>query len=218
MNSTWEYDGVFPNGASNGNNFYGYDGIVAFAGNPYPAVIVDPSEASLHTGEQIEIIAYATNTIEYEWQQSSDNVNWATIAGETEPTLIRSYHHEAGVAGTYYYRVICYGLIGYTISESTRITVDYSPTTVTISSNATSVESPGNIYFIAAAYYADMLQWQHSFDGETWTDIFDETFTNYTAAFTDDDAGEHHYRCVASGLSGTVASTPITITVLIPNA
>jgi RHS repeat-associated protein len=118
----------------------------------------------------------------YQWQQSSDDVNWSSISGETDTSLSFS----SALTQTTYYREMVTETSSSTTTYSATATVNVnpppSPGTISPSSyNINYNTSPGEIT-CSSATGGDgnyTYQWQSSSDNSTWTSISGATSNYY---------------------------------------
>lgn len=212
----WDFNGVYPIGVdSSGSVFYGRRGIKAFAGDPRPGVVLSGSAVStLTTPDVWTVEGRAVNTVAYQWQVSTDGETWTDLPEKNKADLTVTYPHEAGISGSYYYRVLCYGWLGTAISSIARVDVTYHLPTIVVAASAQTVTAPGDVTFSATVDYTTTIKWQESTDGETWTDIEGEVSNSYTKSFTEtDEPGTYYYRAVVTGLGGYTTSEEFAIEV-----
>jgi len=146
-------------------------------------------------------ITLTGNTGNIQWQSSSDGSTWNNISGETTATLptgnlsVSTYFRAlvtSGVCATEASTVATVTVVPLTIGGSIS-----GSTGVCAGTNSTILTLTGNI--------GNVVKWQSSLDGTTWTDITN-TATTYTA--TNLTASTHYRAVVQSGLCGTIYSSP----------
>ena len=205
--------GLYPNDAITSKTFSGWKGLNAFAGNPLPSIQIVANREEIYTTESVEFTAHQTYAFYLEWQCSRDGKTWIVV-GDSTTAYTQTFPHTTETPGKYWYRCIALNSKGETCSNVIILTVNPRPPQVSITATATEIVAPGSATLAASSEYAESQTWQHSRDGETWTDIPDATDTVLIETYTLDDAGDHHYRCVAKGLANaSTTSNTITITV-----
>jgi hypothetical protein len=146
----------------------------------------------------------------YQWQISTDKINWSDIPGATSST----YTPGALSATTYYRRSASCGC-GTTYSNYISISVFgmFLPGAVgynqSICYNTVPTQLVGSTPTGGTGYYT--YQWQNSMDGSNFVDILGATGSVYTPpALT---TTTYYRRAVTSGIAGTVYSNIVTVTV-----
>lgn len=206
----WDYWGIFPNGVPTGSSpFYGRHGIKSYAGNPYPAGVVTADHTEAYAPDEVHMVCVAINTQTYQWQKSSDGTNWSNISGATTTEYTANYPFESGVAGDHYYRVLCTGWFGTVPTEAVKITVAYHAPVIEATTSTPRISAPGIVELSGTAQYASSYQWQQSSDGISYADIAGATTLEYSLAVIN--PGDMWYRCKATGLGGTVTSSPVRV-------
>lgn len=202
-----------------GANFSAWRGIKAYAGNPLPSILISAERESVLTTETIKLTANQSRASYVEWQTSRDQVLWVAV-GDISETYEEAVPHEAEALGNHYFRCVAVNMHGEKVSNVVTVTVTPRLPSITISAYPETVDIPGQSAIVASMdEYGTSLKWQHSEDGETYTDITGETDLTYIASYSDQDtAGTHYYRAIAYGL-GTAekASNAVTVEALVPN-
>ncbi len=211
----WDYLGMFPENVEDSGVFYGRHGILSYAGNPLPSVLISPASQTIETYADFTLRAVTTNTITFKWQTSKDGMTWEDLEGAKDYTYSNFVQHTAGAAGTTYYRLVCHGLVGITESKPVTVTVTYRVPTISITPNtAGDFFPPHTLTITSESGFTDSRQWYHSFDGEEWEPLPGATGNRYSVTFENEDAGTHQYKCIASGLGGSKDSNIVSITIL----
>jgi RHS repeat-associated protein len=126
---------------------------------------------------------YCSPAYSYQWQQSTDNVNFANITGETSQYL----YFTSGLTQTTYYRRMVTETHGPTTGYSNTATVfvypqlvggSISPSSQTINYNT--VPSQLTLSGVSGGTNSYTYQWQNSPDASGWTSISGGTGTSYT--------------------------------------
>ncbi len=154
-----------------------------------------------------------TGSYAYQWQQSSDNITWTSIGGQTAAT----YTVPTLTTMTYYRRMVTSGsYTGY--SNAIKIVVILSGGTISIgTTSVASGSSPGtfaNASSPSGGTGSFNYRWEQSTDNSTWTNIPSESAATCTVpALT---ASTYFRRMVLSGgyfaYSNTVLITVTTAT------
>jgi RHS repeat-associated protein len=150
-------------------------------------------------------------TFAYQWQQSTDNVNWTNISSATA----QNYTPGLLISTTWFRRTVTSN--GVTVqSNATAITVlaqlqagTISPSTLTVNYNT----SPGQLNGTAATggNGTFVYQWQQSSDNVNWTNIGSTTAQNYTPGLL---TSTTWFRRTVSSNGISVQSNTATVTVL----
>jgi len=148
-----------------------------------PASITVPYNSS--PGQLVSTGAFGGNgSYTYQWQRSSDNVNWIDISGATGAS-----YTPGDLIVSSYFRVVIFSLGSSANSVASLVTVLPSPVTpgmitpsgITIAAGATPgvlMAEPSSGGGCSGAY---SYQWQSSTDGVNFTSIGGATGQNYTA-------------------------------------
>lgn len=129
----------------------------------------------------------ASGTLSYQWQYSTDNLNWANVPSSPVGTNA-SYNADTIWVTTYYRRLTLSYLNGTSCPEpSNTITVSINQiNSVLIGSDQTlcTGEIPNTLSFVSMPSGSGNLtyQWQHSTNGTTWTNIIGGTGASLTSA------------------------------------
>jgi Immunoglobulin I-set domain len=190
------------------------DAVLTVSGS-LPLVDTQPTGAAIDSGQTAAFSAHATSdpagTVQ--WQQSSDGVSFADIAGETGDTLTTSVKHYAD--DNTWYRAKFSNVAGTTYGNAVLLTVNAERPTVTQNPVDHAALSGGSVTFSAAAAGdpSPTVQWQRSTDlGGTFTDIPGAAATDYT--FTPSQADDQGlYRAVFTSPGGSRTTTAATLTV-----
>ncbi|GAA3995088.1 hypothetical protein GCM10022408_01840 [Hymenobacter fastidiosus] len=155
----------------------------------------------------------ATGTFAYQWESSTDNATWATIAGATGAT----FGPGPLAATTYFRRQVTAGACGPFSSNVVTITVLPALTAGSIAANQTLCPgaTPAPLTSTAGAGGGTgsySYQWDSSPNNTTWTAIAGATGANYAPGPLT--ATTYYRRRVTSGACGTEVSPAVTLTVL----
>jgi hypothetical protein len=164
-------------------------------------------------GQPITLSATVSNnsgSATYQWQRSTNGMDWFDIAGETRLT----YNPLTILAGTTFYKVIVKNSLGTFTSTPAEILVIAVPT-VSITTTAAICQnlSPTLTAEYTAGFGTPTIQWQSSPDSTTWTNIATATAATYRPVTTT--AGKIFYRYIATftGSCPTFTSKGLAITV-----
>jgi hypothetical protein len=194
----------------------GYSDTITVSVVPTPSVLVTVDNAEICKGGNVTLTATVTGGlggVEYYWQESTDGIAWASIAGANTNVFTTP-----ALNANRYYRMATKGGEGCNVtSASTLITVVNDPSVSTQPQGFTECTGGTLQLIVVAAGGTPLLtyQWQKSDDGSTgWTDIAAATSTAYTpnSATT----GTFYYRVVVSAAGsgcGTVISNPVTVVI-----
>lgn len=138
-----------------------------------PIIVAQPNNIAQCVGgnEVLKVAISADLTVVYQWQQSSDNANWAHIKGATEAT----YTPESQNIGKIWYRVLIT-----TQGENAKAVASKSVEVKIVALPKLSVETISskalNSNLLLKAKRTGgagdcTLQWQVSENGSTWTNI-----------------------------------------------
>ncbi len=150
----------------------------------------------------------------YQWQSSTNNVNWVNITGQTN----KLYKPNA-IKVTTYYRVIIFSGAGCGSYTSNAVTIKVWPSIIKarISSNQsicynTPADTLRVVQLAQGGNTKFSYQWQSSNEGSSWVDIAGETGLKL---FTGPLTTAKYYRIVATSLfgCGSIASDSIKINV-----
>jgi photosystem II stability/assembly factor-like uncharacterized protein len=180
------------------------------------AITVQPADAVVVEGQDASFNVTASGTsLTYRWQTSHDGATWTDRTDSAGPTL--QIAAPALTDDGTQLRVIVSNALGSTTSAMARLTVQHVPAAPQFSlvPHALSVVAGRPATFEAQAFGtpAPEIAWQSSADGNTWTTIVDATQGNYTIAAATVQDGALQYRAVASNSVGSVASSPVTLSV-----
>jgi len=207
----WTLNGVYPDNFDQlVYSFYGRRGVTPNGYSPYPSGTIRVEKASVVTPGTCNMVCYAVNTFGYQWETSRNGTSWTKME-ETTNELSEYYQHKEGVGGDHYYRCICKGYLGEFTTDPVKIMVSYHLPEITIEADKTIVTAPDTIKITATSIYATSYQWQK--DG---VDIPGETSENLEVSFAYGEGGTYEYTCKATGLGGTVISSPISVIVSEP--
>ncbi|HQG76862.1 MAG TPA: DUF4082 domain-containing protein [Bacteroidales bacterium] len=152
-------------------------------------------------------------TYAYQWQSSTNNINWTNIAGATS----ESYLPPALTSSRWYRRIVTSGVFGTARSNEILITVYpvFSPGTIGSSQTICYNSAPSTLNQILSPTGGDgvySFQWQYSTDNISWINIPDATDSSYSPeALT---SGRWFRRNVISKDCGQLSSNPVRITVI----
>lgn len=148
-----------------------------------PIIVSQPNNITQCVGgnEALKVSVSANLSVVFQWQQSSDNVNWAHIKGANQATYTPESHN----AGKMWYRVLVT-----TQGESSRAVASNSaevkiaePTKISVETiSSKSVESCVTFKATHSGGAGKCsLQWQKSENGTSWTNIEGATSDVFTA-------------------------------------
>ena len=174
-------------------NTVGYSAVATvFVNPPFYVSSVTPLLEDIYTGTIPSAMTgpvvpanKCSLTISYQWEKSTDNMNWTDITGQTGATL--SFTSALTQTAFYRRRDMCGAAPSQQFSESNVIPV-YVHAYLTPGSLITPPSSinfntdPGNLNSVvpAGGICSQMTyQWQKSFDNVNWTDISGATSVNY---------------------------------------
>ena len=184
-----------------------------------PVITTQPSSQSLYRGDSTSLSISATTeygTLSYQWQSSTDNVNFTNITGATSTT----YTPDTDTVGTVYYRCIVTssdsGESKSATSNTAVVTINATPTaqiSVQPKSETILVGATHDVFVTATGGSLD-YQWYESSDGTTFTRIPGALFDSYT--IPTHTAGKAYYKCTITntlnGYTATVDTAVATIT------
>jgi RHS repeat-associated protein len=126
---------------------------------------------------------YCSPTYNYQWQKSTDNVNFTNISGETGQDIL----FNTGITQTTYYRRMVTETHGPTTGYSNTVTVLVYPQLVGGSISASSqtinfntIPSQMTLSGVSGGTNSYTYQWQSSADASNWLSIPGATATTYT--------------------------------------
>ena len=161
---------------------------------------------SVCSGTNSTVLTLSGNTGTIQWQSSTDNITFTTIAGATASTYTASNI----TATTYYRAVVTSGVCSSATTASVTITV--SPTSLPGSiAGATSVCSGTNSTVLTLSGNTGTIQWQWSTDNVTFFNIPSATTSTYSA--TNISVTTYYRAVVTSGVCSSATTTVSTITV-----
>ena len=161
---------------------------------------------SVCSGTNSTVLTLSGNTGTIQWQSSTDNITFTTIAGATASTYTASNI----TATTYYRAVVTSGVCSSATTASVTITV--SPTSLPGSiTGATSVCSGTNSTVLTLSGNTGTIQWQWSTDNVTFFNIPSATTSTYSA--TNISVTTYYRAVVTSGVCSSATTTVSTITV-----
>ena len=155
-----------------------------------------------------------TGSFAFQWQSSTDNVNWIDVTGATAS----GYSPPVLTSSTYYRRIVTSGNCELASSAAILITVDNAQifsgtigTAQTICYNT--LPSPLTQFTPPLGGSGSYIyQWQSSADDATWSNITGATDVNYSPPIL---TSSTYYRLsVSSGTIGPVYSTSVLISIL----
>ncbi len=158
-----------------------------------------------------------SGTLSYQWQQSTDNINWSNIPGATDAT----YSPPSLSATRYYRRVVSYIVNGVTCAANSNVvTISVNVInagTLGTNQNICSGTTPNVLNFVNAASGSGTLtyQWQSgtSISGP-WTNIPGQVNATYAPPAL---SNTTHYTAVVTsllnGVSCSTTASPVTISV-----
>ncbi len=153
-----------------------------------------------------------SGTYSYEWQQSTDNVNFSIISGTAGSG--QSLPFTAGLTQTTYFKRTTFASIYTAFSNTATVTV-YPQLSAGSTTPASAVINYGNngpqlgLSGLTGGNSSYTYSWQRSSDGSNWSDL-GQTGTVYTPTGL---TVSGYYRCVVSSNGVQASSTPAFITV-----
>ncbi|MFN7572630.1 MAG: hypothetical protein ACK5TK_14450 [Betaproteobacteria bacterium] len=187
-----------------------------------PAITQQPANATVIAGQAatFSVTAAGTPTPGYQWQKSSDGVNWTPITGATYP----SYTTNATATtddGTRYRVRINNGVAPEAISNVVVLTVQPAPALPVVTQQPQNasvlVGQPATFSVVAVGTPSPTYRWQVSLDsGASWSDVSGGTGANspnYSTTPTDLGFNGRNYRVLVQNPSATVASATALLSV-----
>ncbi|WP_395053183.1 hypothetical protein [Flavobacterium sp.] len=184
------------------------------------AVIVSPTSVSgtvsgnqtICTGNQLTNLTLTGNVGAIQWQSSSDNITFTSIAGQTTNTL--SGATIGSLTATKYFRALVQSG-GCSAVFSNVVTINVNPITVsgTVSGNQTicSGSQPTNLTLVGNV---GSIQWQSSNDNVTFASISGQTTNTLSGTTIGNLTATKYFRAlVQSGVCASVFSNVVTINV-----
>ena len=181
-------------------------------------ITTQPSSQSLYRGDSASLTISATTeygTLSYQWQSSTDNVNFTNITGETSTT----YTPDTDTVGTVYYRCIVTssdsGESKSAISNTAVITTNTTPTASITQQPKNAMEFVGSVATVSVTATGNSLsyQWYSSTDGTNFEAIPGATSSSYTLPTSV--TSTTYYKCVITNTLNGYTSTTETNTVVI---
>ncbi|WP_435356044.1 PA14 domain-containing protein [Emticicia sp. SJ17W-69] len=182
-----------------------------------PTISVSASNGTICTGGTSILTANVvggTGTTSYQWQLSSDNVNFSNISGATSVTYTTS-----ALSSTTYYKVIITQTgngCGSVTSSASTITVVAAPTVSVSASNGTICTGGTSVLTanVVGGTGTTSYQWQLSSDNISFTNISGATSVTYTTSAL---SSTTYYKVIITQTGngcGSVTSSASTITVV----
>lgn len=183
-----------------------------------PTITTQPSSQSVNRGDSVSLSISATTeygTLSYQWQSSTDNVNWSNLSGETSTT----YVPDTDTVGVMYYRCIVTssdsGESKSATSNTAVITTNSTPNANISAQPQSATEFVGSTASVSVTATGNSLayQWYSSSDGETFTAISGATSDTYTIPTSS--TGTTYYRCeITNTLNGYTSVTETSVAVI----
>jgi len=143
-----------------------------------------------------------------QWQESSDNSNWAAVTTGTGGTTA-TYTTAALTAIRYYRAVVTSGTCSTATSGTS--TINITPVSVAGTPSANQTICSGTTATVSITGYTGTIQWQQSANNSTWTTIDGATSASYTSnALT---ATTYYKAVVTSGSCSSATSGTITVNI-----
>lgn len=186
-------------------------------GPSLPVVVAQPADQSVLEGATATLSADAAGagTLTYQWQFSTDGINWTSISGATGPTYTTGAV-TASMNGNRY-RAIITNALGSTTTSAARLTVTPSVIApqITVPPANQTVTAPATATFtVTTTGTSPTYRWQLSTDGgTTYNDVAGATTATLTVTGTTTAQSGHRYRVVVSNSAGSVTSAAATLTV-----
>ena len=174
-----------------------------------PAITQSPSSITVGVGSaaMFRVSADANPAPSYQWQYSIDGTMWQDISGANAS----EYETPATTKpmNGWQYRCVVTNPLGTDTSASATLTVNYSPEIGGQPQDVSVIEGERAVFTVSdiTGNPPPAYQWQVSTDGETWTDLDDETGSVYSVVTTPSMDG-WQYRCKVANSSGSVYSEP----------
>jgi hypothetical protein len=172
--------------------------------------LVGPASA-VSAGQRVTLTAAASDAGTVQWQQSSDGVNFAPIAGANANRY--SFAAQVSLDGEEY-RAVFINPFGQTPTNA--VTLAVNPIIITQPASQT-VYSGETVTFISAAAAGNAtpaVQWQVSTDGKTFANLTGATLPALTLAASAADAGLR-YRAVFMARIGTIVTQAVSASALL---
>ena len=187
-----------------------------------PTVVTQPSADVVANGSMASFTAAASGAPAptVQWQQSTDGVNWAFLAGQTSTTLVfTAQYSETGDQ----YRAVFTNTQGFVISGAATLTVTLPsgfPVVMTQPRNeALNVGDMASFTASASGSPTPTVQWSVSTNGgQSWATIAGATSTTYVFTSTaSEEANE--YEATFTNAVGADTTNPATLSVVVqPNS
>jgi hypothetical protein len=157
-------------------------------GPSLPVVVAQPADQSVLEGATATLSADAAGagTLTYQWQFSTDGINWTSISGATGPTYTTGAV-TASMNGNRY-RAIITNALGSTTTSAVRLTVTPSVIApqITVPPANQTVTAPATATFtVTTTGTSPTYRWQLSTDGgTTYNDVAGATTATLTVTGT----------------------------------
>jgi hypothetical protein len=182
-----------------------------------PGITVQPAAQAVNAPDAVTFSVTASGTTPtYQWQRSTDGGNtWVAIAGATAASYTTGPTTTAMDGERY--RVVVANSAGTLTSAAVTLTVNPTPAAAAISvqpANQAATAGSAAIFSVSVTGQpAPTLQWQRSTNGSTWTDIPGANGASYNTGPVALSQNGELFRVVATNASGSVTSSPATLTV-----
>jgi gliding motility-associated-like protein len=174
--------------------------------NPLTVAGTLSDTATVCSGSNSSVLTLSGNTGNVvKWQSSPDGIGWINIANTTNTLTATNL-----TATTQYRAVVQSGVCSAANTNSITITVVPAVVTGTISGSATVCASSNSTLLTLSGNVGNVVKWQSSPDGISWTDILNTT-NSYTA--TNLTVTTLYRAVVQSGSCSPANSAAVTITV-----
>jgi hypothetical protein len=176
-----------------------------------PAITVDVASVVVTAGANASFSVTASGTaLNYQWQNSADGVNFASIAGATSPSLVLNAVAVADSGRRL--RVLVSNSAGSVTSSAATLTVNPAPAAPVISTQpANAVVTAGqtaSFTVAASGTPVPSYQWQLSTDGgASFNNVVGAVGASLTTAATSLANNGQRYRVVVSNSAGAVTSS-----------
>ncbi|MCX7908880.1 MAG: T9SS type A sorting domain-containing protein, partial [Ignavibacteria bacterium] len=201
-----------------------------------PSISSHPSNATQCQGNWTQgfSVSASGGSLSYQWQFSSDGVNWSNVTNNTPTGATYSYvgpeslevNSNVIAPGTYYYRVIVSNTCGSVTSNSAQLIVNPPTSITTHPTSATICQGHTSQQFTVVASYTGTptYTWQFSSDNSNWSNVTNGTPSGAsysgqnTATLTVTTSSippgnNYYYRVIVSGACGTATSNSAQLTI-----
>lgn len=172
--------------------------------SPVSQTVCDSSSVSFG------VSASGTN-LTYQWQSSSDSLNWQDISGAVKNSLTMDTVRLANNAG--FYRAIVMGTCESVISDAAKLTINPITQIQTQPVDQIVCDQDTAIFFIKASGKNIQYQWQSSKDSVQWTNITGAITDTLTLLKVDTSENGTYYRVLVTGVCKNDSSSVVKLRV-----